>query len=48
MGKVVIGSQIGHSAHEIVEFKIFGVRRKKVNRADIVEFKTANLKLSGS
>lgn len=41
---MIIGDSLGHSDHESVEFKIFGVRRKKVFRVSTLDFKRRNLK----
>lgn len=32
MGQLVIGSHLGHMDHETAKFKIFGDRKKSVNR----------------
>lgn len=42
--EVIIGDSLGHSDHESVEFKIFGVRRKKFFRVSTLDFKRRNLK----
>jgi len=41
-GNVVVGGCLGHSDHQVVEFKIFRVMRKKDNRVATSEFKRAN------
>ena len=45
VGGVMIGGCLGHSDHEMVEFKIFGVMRKKVSRVATLDLKRANFKL---
>ncbi|KAK4811191.1 hypothetical protein QYF61_019822 [Mycteria americana] len=41
----MVGGCLGHSDHEMVEFKIFGVMRKKVSRVATLDFKRADFKL---
>lgn len=43
--EVTVGGCHGHRDLEIVEFKIFGVRNKKVSRVATLDFKRANFKL---
>lgn len=45
MGDEVAGSCLGHADHEIIEFKNFGVIRKRDQQNYCPGFKTANLKL---
>lgn len=45
VGDVMVGGCLGHSDHEMVEFKFFGVMRKKASRVATLDFKRANLKL---
>lgn len=41
-GAVMEGGCLGYSAHETVEFKIFGAMRKKDSRVAMLYFKKAN------
>lgn len=41
----MVGGSLGHSAHEMAEFKIFGVKRKKVSSVAVLDFKITNFKL---
>ena len=45
IGDVMIGGCLGHSDHEMVEFKIFSVMTKKVSRVATLDFRRANFKL---
>lgn len=45
MCEVMIGGCLGHSNHEMVEFKIFGDMRKIVIRATSLDFGRADFKL---
>lgn len=45
VGDMMVGGCLGHSDHELVDFKIFGVMRKKDSRAGTLDFKRANFKL---
>ena len=45
VGDVTVGGCLGHSDHKEVEFKLFGVMRKKVSIIATVDIKRANLKL---
>ena len=45
MGDVMVGGCLGHSDHERIESKIFGVMRKKVSRVATLDFRRANFKL---
>ncbi|KAK4811148.1 hypothetical protein QYF61_019779 [Mycteria americana] len=45
VGDVMVGGCVGHSDHEMVEFKIFGVMRKKVSRVATLDLRRANFKL---
>ena len=47
MGDVMVGGCVGHSDHEMAEFKIFSVMRKKDGRVATLDFRRANLKLLG-
>jgi len=44
-GGVMVGGYGGHSDHEMVEFKIFSVMRKKDSRVASLNFRRANFKL---
>lgn len=46
VGEVMVGGCLGHSDHELVELKTFGVRKKKVSRVATLDFKRADF--SGS
>lgn len=46
-GDVLVGGYPGHSGHEMVEFKIFGVIRRKDSRAATLDFRKANFKVFG-
>ena len=43
---MMVGDCLGYSDHELVEFKVIGARRKKVNRVVTLDFKRANFKIS--
>jgi len=45
IGDVMVGGCPGHSDHEMVEFKIFSVMRKKDSRVATLDFRRANLKI---
>jgi len=45
VGDVIVGGCLCHSDHEMVEFKIFSVMRKKDSRAASLDFRSANFKL---
>ena len=47
MGDVMVGGCLGHSDHEMVEFKIFSIMRKKDSRVATLDFRRANFKLFG-
>lgn len=38
----MLGGFLGHNDHETVELNIFAVRRKKVSRIAVLDFKNAN------
>ena len=42
---VVVGHCLGHSDHEMFQFKIFSVMRKKDSRVATLDFRRANFKL---
>ena len=44
-GDGMVGGCVGHSDHEMVEFKIFSVMRKKDSRVATLGFRRANIKL---
>lgn len=39
VAKVAVDGCLGHSDHELVEVKIFGVRRQKVSRVATPDFR---------
>lgn len=41
----MVGGFLDHSDHEIVDFKIFGVMRKKFGTVATLDFKRVNFKL---
>ncbi|XP_040977464.1 uncharacterized protein LOC121232961 [Aquila chrysaetos chrysaetos] len=45
VGDVLVGGCLGHSDHEMVEFKIFSVMRKQDSRVATLDFRRANFKL---
>ena len=45
VGEVMVGSCLGHSDHEMLEFKIFSVMRKKDSRVATLDFRRANFPL---
>ncbi|GAB0208399.1 mitochondrial enolase superfamily member 1 [Grus japonensis] len=45
MGDVMVSDCLGHSAYEMVEFKIVSVVRKKDSRVPTLDFRRANFKL---
>jgi len=42
VGDVMVGGCLGHSDHEMIEFKIFDVMRKMGSRVATLDFKRAN------
>ncbi|GAB0186493.1 hypothetical protein GRJ2_001114600 [Grus japonensis] len=45
MGEVAIGGRLGHSDHEVVEFKIFGDRRKTATKTSTLDMRRADFRL---
>ena len=45
VGDVIVGGCPGHRDQEIMEFKIFSVKKKKDSRVVTVDFRRANFKL---
>lgn len=45
VGNVVVGGSLGHSDHEMAEFKFFSVMTRKDSRVATLDFKTANFEL---
>ncbi|GAB0180024.1 hypothetical protein GRJ2_000467700 [Grus japonensis] len=45
MGEVAIGGHLGHSDHEVVEFKIFGDRRKTATKTSTLDMRRADFRL---
>lgn len=41
--ELVIGGSFGHSDHEVVEFKIFGDKKKSANKISALDRKTNEL-----
>ncbi|MGZ7263549.1 hypothetical protein ACXWQS_09520, partial [Streptococcus pyogenes] len=45
VGDVVIGGRLGHSDHEVVEFKIYGDRRKSATKTSSLDMGKADFRL---
>ncbi|GAB0206625.1 mitochondrial enolase superfamily member 1 [Grus japonensis] len=45
VGEVAIGGRLGHSDHEVVEFKIFGDRRKTATKTSTLDMGRADFRL---
>ncbi|KAF4796229.1 hypothetical protein TURU_086123 [Turdus rufiventris] len=45
LGNVVVGSHLGHSDHEIIEFSIFGEMSRNINKAFTLDFQRADFGL---
>ena len=45
VGDVMVGGCLGHSDHEMVEFKLLSVKRKKDSRVATLDFRRANFKV---
>ena len=45
MGEAAISGHLGHSNHKVVEFKIFGDRKKNVTRTSILDLEIADFRM---
>jgi len=47
VGDVAIGGHLGHNDHEVVEFEIFGDRRKTATKTSVLNMGRADFRLPG-